>query len=107
MILITILFISISIIYANIFLQYSTNVFLCNAFIFPLVSIDTLIQYLFIDLLMHVEKKRLDVVMELQEIYIQDFGLIFQTVSSMVRKKEHHLFTMICVRKNGKQLEKY
>ena len=35
-ILITILFISIIIIYDTIFLQYSTNVFLCNAFIFLL-----------------------------------------------------------------------
>ena len=37
---------------------------------------------------MHVEKKRLDVVMELQEIYVQVFGLLFQTVPSLVRKKE-------------------
>ena len=38
-------------------------------------------------LLIHVEKNRLDLVMELQEIYIQVFRLMFQTVSSFVRKK--------------------
>ena len=29
------------------------------------------------------------------------------SVSSSVRKKEDHLFAMICTRRNGKQSEKY
>ena len=45
--------------------------------------------------------------MELQEIYILVFGLMFQTVSLFVRKKEYHFFAIISTKRNGKQLEKY
>ena len=78
-ILITILFISI-IIYPNIFILHVSNVFLCSAFIFLLDF------HRYFDWIRIYWCTWLDVVMELQEIYIQVFRLMFQTDSWWERK---------------------
>ena len=81
---------------------------MCFFFTMPLyffqISIDSLIQYVFIEARGKEEIGRDDGVA--RDIF-KDFRLMFQTVSSLVRKKEYHLFAMTCARRNWKQLEKY